>query len=99
MVIGEYMKKALVDTQVSVEHIVAYENNNPVYETYANSARVCEVVNTEFPVYETLIWVDCEDNVVADQFWYDTQSKTIKPIENAPQPEPVQPIVESIESV
>ena len=81
------MKKALIDTQSSVSHIVSFSGNDPIYETYANSARVCEVTNSEFPVYKTLIWVDCEDNVVADKFWYDLSQKTINLIENAQQPE------------
>ena len=32
-------------------------------------------------IFETspeLIWVDCADNVVADQFWYDPTDKLIK---------------------
>jgi len=32
-------------------------------------------------IFETspeLIWVDCADDVVADQFWYDPQDKLIK---------------------
>lgn len=42
-----------------------------------------------FPVAEGLFWVDCADNVVADQFWYDPADGIIKPI---PQPEPVRSV-------
>ena len=88
------MKKALVDTQTSVQHIASWveipdttpKQYNAIYETYANSARVCEVSDTPFEVYKTLIWLDCADDVVADQYYYDTESKTIKPVENAEQP-------------
>jgi hypothetical protein len=80
------MKKALVDTQTSVSHIVSWSGNNPIFEIYPNSARVCEVSDTTFEVYPTLIWVDCSDDVIADQFWYDKVAMTINPIENAPQP-------------
>ena len=80
------MKKALIDTLTSVSHIVSWSGNDPIYETYANSARVCEVTNSEFPVYKTLIWVDCEDEVVADQYYYDTETQAINIIEDAPQP-------------
>ena len=31
-----------------------------------------------FEVGSGLQWVDCADNVVADQFWYDPQDKLIK---------------------
>lgn len=33
-----------------------------------------------FPVADALFWVDCFDDVVADQFWYDPQDQTIKPV-------------------
>ena len=88
------MKKALVDTQTSVQHIISWSDNNPIYETYANSARVCEVTDTTFEVYPTLIWVDCADEVVADQYYYDKDSKTIKPVENAEPPATETPIEE-----
>lgn len=31
-----------------------------------------------FPVAEGLFWVDCADDVAADQFWYDPADETIK---------------------
>lgn len=49
--------------------------------------RVAQVVQDEntFPVASELMWVDCADDVVADQFWYDPADETFKPI-----PEPTQ---------
>ena len=41
--------------------------------------------NKVFAVAEGLFWVDCADDIVADQFWYDPADQNIKPI---PQPEP-----------
>lgn len=87
MVIGEYMKKALCDTTTSVQYIASWQDGNAIYETYPNSARVCEVADTPFEVYPTLIWVDCADDVVADQYYYDKEAQTINPVVNAPQPE------------
>ena len=46
--------------------------------------RVAQVEQQEFDISSPLFWVDCADDVVADQFWYDPQDKTIKPI---PQPQ------------
>lgn len=48
--------------------------------------RVAEVVSSSgaFEVAQPLFWVDCADNVAADQFWYDPETKTIIPM-----PEPV----------
>jgi hypothetical protein len=42
--------------------------------------RVAQVENASdiFEVGGALEWVDCADNVVADQFWYDPQDKLIK---------------------
>jgi hypothetical protein len=41
-----------------------------------------------FEVGSGLEWVDCADNVVADQFWYDPTDELIKPfpviVEDAP---------------
>jgi hypothetical protein len=49
--------------------------------------RVAEVASVDFPVAQPLFWVDCANDVVADQFWYDPETQTIKPV---PQPEPDQ---------
>ena len=51
--------------------------------------RVAEVEQQAFEVAPPLFWVDCADNVVADQFWYDPSDQTIKPIPVPPEPEPV----------
>lgn len=84
------MKKALIDSQTSVQHIISWTEDKapqPVYETYPNSCRVCEVVDTPFEVCSTLFWVDCDDNVVADLYYYDSVAQTIKPVEDAQYPQ------------
>ncbi len=40
-------------------------------------AQVEDAANT-FEVGASLFWVDCADNVVADQFWYDPTDQLIK---------------------
>ena len=47
-------------------------------ETGYRVAQVVAVGET-FPVAPELFWTSCDDTVVADQFWYDPQDKTIKP--------------------
>lgn len=44
--------------------------------------RVAEVVddNLEFEVSDPFFWVDCANDVTADQFWFDPSDNTIKPI-------------------
>lgn len=81
------MKKALISPNENpIQYIVSWNNNMPIYETYPNSCRVAEVCSSEFEVAAPLFWVDCADDVVADQFYYDTSDQTIKPIVNVPQP-------------
>lgn len=53
-------------------------------ETGYRVAQVEQDANT-FPVASDLMWVDCADDVVADQFWYDPADETIKVI---PEPQP-----------
>lgn len=52
--------------------------------------RVAEVSETDFEVASPLFWVDCAEDIVADQFWYDPSDQTIKanPI---PEPEEAEP--------
>mgnify|MGYP003704927475 CR=1 FL=1 len=33
-----------------------------------------------FPVADTMFWVECADDVVADQFYYDDVTKQINPV-------------------
>jgi len=47
--------------------------------------------NQIFPVADDLMWVDCADTVKADNFWFDPQDNTIKPMP-APEAAPNQPI-------
>ena len=47
--------------------------------------RVAQVESQEFEVASPLFWISCNDEVIADQFWYDPSDETIKTF---PQPEP-----------
>lgn len=40
-------------------------------------AQVEDAANT-FEVADALFWVDCADNVTADEFWYDPSDQLIK---------------------
>lgn len=84
------MKQALIDPNVSVEHIAYWTDTNPakpVFEIYANSARVAEVSDSSFEVAPPLFWADCSDEVIADQWYYDTETSQFNPVVNAPMPE------------
>jgi len=47
--------------------------------------RVAQVSNETFDISTPFFWVNCADNVLADQFWYDPSDQTIKPV---PVPDP-----------
>jgi hypothetical protein len=47
--------------------------NEPVLTGY----RVAEVRDDTFEVASPLFWVECADDVVADQFYYDTATQTM----------------------
>jgi hypothetical protein len=80
--------KALIDPRFSVQYVDSWSGTplKPVYATYPDSARVCQVADAEFEVAQPLFWVDCADDVIADQFYYDTQQNSIFPVVNAPKP-------------
>jgi len=50
----------------------------PVYSEISNAQRVAEVANAEFEIASPLFWVDCGNDVVADECYYDTSDSTIK---------------------
>lgn len=84
------MKSALIDPTTSVQFIAAWMPSmpyKPIIETYANSARVCEVSDAPFDVAQPLFWVPCAEDVVADQWYYDTVTAQLNPVVNAPYPE------------
>jgi len=41
--------------------------------------RIAQIADNEFEVALPLFWVDCDDTVKADLFWYDPVDQTIKP--------------------
>lgn len=41
--------------------------------------RVAEVLLNSFDVAEPLFWVDCEDEIQADVYWFDPSDNEIKP--------------------
>lgn len=49
-------------------------------EPRKNGYRVAQVEEDSFPVADTLFWVECSDNIVADQYYYDPADQTIKAI-------------------
>lgn len=81
------MKNAIIDPRENVNKIVGWTSATPpmpISEVIPNSARVAEVADQTFPVAEPLFWTPCADDVVADQWYYDTSNGVIYVIPPAP---------------
>jgi hypothetical protein len=82
------MKALISPNEQPITHITSWQGNPsyPVYEPYPNSCRVAQVEPDEqtFPVADPMFWTDCADNVVADEWYYDTVTQTINKIVDAP---------------
>jgi hypothetical protein len=76
----------------------------PVYEDVPDSWRVAQVQETSFEVAPPLFWTNCANNIVADEWYYQTSTGAILPIP-APAPippippEPIQPTVEGAQTL
>jgi len=87
------MKNALIaPNQSPISYVSGWTTDNPpepIYTPIANSCRVAEVSDQTFEVSPPLFWTECADDVVADQWYYNTSDKEIYPIP-APAPYPEQ---------
>lgn len=88
------MKQALISpSETPIQYVSSWIGTplKPVYSTYPNSCRVAQVEPDDqiFPVGGDLFWTPCADDVVADQFYYDTVTLAINPIINAPETNPL----------
>lgn len=62
------------------------------FEFREGGFRIAEVSDSIFPVAQPMFWVECDDSVVADLFWYDPVAQTISEI-LIPEPPVDQPVV------
>lgn len=86
------MKNALIaPMQAPIEYISGWTTDTPpepISTPIENSCRVAQVEDQTFEVALPLFWTPCDDNVVADQWYYNTSDKEIYPVpEPAPAPE------------
>jgi hypothetical protein len=72
------MKNALISPEEKVYN----------YDGTLLGDRVAEVADTTFEVAPPLFWVECADDVIADQFYYDTETQTIIAVPPKPIPPP-----------
>jgi hypothetical protein len=64
----------------------------PVYSQITNCQRVAQVEPDDktFPVYDTLIWVDCPESCVADEWYFKDGVCSPKPQDVPMPPTPVE---------
>jgi hypothetical protein len=86
------MKNALIDpNEKPINYVSAWTTDTPpepIWTPIENSCRVAEVEDKTFEVSPPLFWTPCADDVIADQFYYNTANEQIYPIP-APPPKPV----------
>jgi hypothetical protein len=84
------MKKALISPNESpIEYVSGWTQDNPpqpIYLYIENSCRIAQVSNKTFEVAPPLFWTDCEDDVIANQWYYNINDSEIYQI---PLPPPI----------
>jgi len=82
------MKNALIDTnKLPIQYVSGWTTDTPpepILTPIENSCRVAQVEDQTFEVALPLFWTPCEDNVKADQFYYNTSDKEIYPMPESP---------------
>ncbi len=86
------MKNALISPNESpIQYVSGWTTDTPpepIFTLIENSCRVAQVETQTFEVALPLFWTPCDDNVVADQWYYNTNDKEIYPVpEPAPYPD------------
>ena len=86
------MKNALIAPNESpIKYISEWTTDTPpepILTPIENSCRVAQVETQTFEVSLPLFWTPCDNDVVADQFYYNTSDKEIYPVPPpAPAPE------------
>lgn len=78
------MKNALINPNESpIKYISGWTDDptpEPIFVQIENSCRICEVLNETFDVCLPLFWIECNDDVLADQYYYNLTDKEIYPI-------------------
>lgn len=83
------MKALIAPNEAPIKQIISWNTTInpaiPVYNYIPNSCRVAQIVsdNQTFPVAEPMFWIDCSEDVVADQWYYDTIQLTVNKIVHA----------------
>jgi hypothetical protein len=98
--------KALIDPQHAINYVTSWRKHKgvyyPVITVIPNAARVCQVELDEnvFGVAESLFWQDCSEEIIADRYYFDLETKQfISMPDDLPYPSDDQPIVEGTQTI
>jgi hypothetical protein len=84
------MKNALISPNESpIQYVSGWTKDippEPILTPIENSCRVAEISDQTFEVALPLFWTPCDDNVIADQWYYNTNDKEIYPKPESPPP-------------
>jgi hypothetical protein len=84
--------QAIIDPRHKAIYISSWDETTPssptpIFSPIANSARVCQVESeATFNIAAPLFWTSCTDDVVADRFYYQTNTSTFLVVSDAPLP-------------
>ncbi len=91
------MKYALIDPNAPVNVISSWKYDEktktytPVITEVPNSDRVAEVVSRNFEVAPPLFWIYCDNNVVADEWYFNNVTQNVELVP-PPAPYPNDPV-------
>lgn len=80
------MKEALIaPNQSPIQYVSGWTTDTPptpIFTSIENSCRVAQVVNQgeTFEIALPLFWTECADDVIADEWYYNTNDNEIYPI-------------------
>jgi hypothetical protein len=78
------MKNALISPNESpIKYVSGWTTDTPpepIFTPIKNSCRVAEVETQPFEVSPPLFWTPCDNDVVADQWYYNTADEQIYPV-------------------
>lgn len=81
------MKYALIVSNEYASYVTSWDTSyNPAKGVRTTLGfRIAEVEDTElFPAEEPLFWLECDDMITSENFYYDENDKQIKPIPPSP---------------
>jgi len=67
--------KALISPIEEIKYISSWNDQEAIYTVLGQ--RVAEITENEFPVAQPLFWIDCNNDVIADLYYYDVNTKSI----------------------